>query len=97
MRLKKRKPLDVPELSGFADRVNKLDNSEIVDAMDTTLSTLCKYVPEYRRTKDFYLLNEIELAAQAIYVMAHEIEVRRENGQPSTIKSTRQVKSMRGY
>ena len=96
MSRRSKRKLDAPDLRALADRVHKLDISECVDAMDITLSTLCKYIPEYRRTKDFYLLNEIGMAAEAIYVMAHEIETRREVGRP-LIKPTRQSKSLREY
>lgn len=77
MRRKKPKPtLDGPDVLDLADRAIRLDSGEILDAMDTTLSALCKYVSEYRHTKESAYLGEIDLAAQAIYAMARELSIR---------------------
>lgn len=77
LRKKKLRPeLDAPDVLDLAERANRLDSGEILNHMDTTLSLLCKYVPEYRATKDSRYLGEIDLAAQAIYVMARELSTR---------------------
>jgi len=68
---------DAPDLADLASRALGLDNGAIIDAMDITLSNLCRYLPAYRQTKDLDYLGEIDLAAQALYVMAKELATRR--------------------
>jgi hypothetical protein len=72
----KRPKLEAPDLLALADRATRLDNGEILDAVDTTLSSLCRYVPEFRRTRQSDYLAEISLASQALYVMAEEMLTR---------------------
>ena len=87
-RKQKSPTFDAPDLVALAERSVRLDNGEILDALDVTLSSLCKYVPEYRRTKEKDFLGEIDLAAQAIYVMAKELSIRA--GEVPSTKPTRQ-------
>ena len=91
MRRKKKTPaFEAPDLIDLAERAVRLDNSEILDALDVTLSSLCKYIPEFRRTKEKDYLGEIDLAAQAIYVMAKELATRA--GDRPTSQPARQIR-----
>lgn len=72
----KRPKLETPDLLDLADRATKLDNSEILNALDITLSNICRYVPEFRRTRQSDYLAEISMGAQAIYVMVEEMATR---------------------
>jgi len=83
---------DAPDLLAMAHRVTGLDNPEILDAMDTTLSNLCRYVADFRHTRDNDYLGEIGLGAQALYTMSTELAARR--GAAVSTTPTRQV---RGY
>jgi hypothetical protein len=96
MRKRKSRPkLETPDLIDLADRATKLDNGEILDAVDITLSNLCKYVPEFRRTRDSDFLGEISMGAQALYVMAEEMATRA--GARAPERPTRQRRPARSY
>jgi hypothetical protein len=75
-------------LIALAERAVKLDSSEILNAMDVTLSNLCLFIPEYRKTMFNEYLGEIDLASQAIYVMARELSNR--VGEKPSVKPARQ-------
>lgn len=90
----KRPKLETPDLLDLADRATRLDNGEIIDALDVTLSNLCRYVPEFRRTRQADYMAEVALGAQALYVMAEEILTR--SGMRATDEPTR-PKSNRSY
>jgi hypothetical protein len=96
MKIRSRRPkLETPDLLDLADRTTKLDNGEILDALDITLSSICRYVPEFRRTRDSDYLGEISMAAQAIYVMAEEMATRAGHKAPD--QPTRQRRPARSY
>jgi hypothetical protein len=90
-RKKSRPKLDTPDLLDLAERSTRLDNGEMLDAMDITLSNLCRYLPEFRRTRQADYLGEISMAAQALYVMAEEMATRA--GARASEKPTRQTSS----
>lgn len=92
---KSRPKLDTPDLLDLADRATKLDNPEIIDQMDTTLSNLCRYLPEFRRTRQGDYLAEISMAAQALYVMAEEMATRA--GIRATEEPVRRSRSSRSW
>ena len=81
---------EAPDLAALAERAVRLDNGEIHSALETTVSTLDRYVYEYRRANDPDFLSEMLLSAQAVYVMAHELLVRR--GEAPSTAPARQVK-----
>ena len=76
MKRRSRPKLDTPDLLDLADRATRLDNGEILDTLDITLSNLCRYLPEFRRTRQTDYLGEMSMAAQAIYVMVEEMATR---------------------
>lgn len=88
MRKKRKATFDAPDLLALADRTVRLDSTEILNAMDVTLSSLCRYIPEYRRTMQNEYLGEIDLAAQALYVMSQELAER--VGEKPSVKPARQ-------
>ena len=79
-----------PDFADLAVRCSKLDSGELLNALDVTLSSLCKYIPEYRRTMENEYLGEIDLAAQAIYAMARELSVR--VGERPQVRPARQAR-----
>jgi hypothetical protein len=87
--------LDTPDLTALADRAVKLDNDEILSTLDTTLSALTRYLPEFRRTRDSAYLGEMSMAAQAIYVMVEEMATRA--GARAPTQPTRQLRTARSY
>lgn len=94
-RKNRRPPFEAPDLVALAERATRLDNHEIFTAVDTTLSNLGRYVSEYRQTMNSDYLGELMLGAQALYVMAAELSVRR--GEPPAGTPTRQPRPSRPY
>jgi len=98
LKRKKRPGFEAPDLLALAARANRLDNGEILDQLDTTVSTVNQYTTGYRQTKDLLYLKELALAAQAVYVMAEEMLTRAgEPGSIPTAPPARQIKSARPY
>lgn len=57
----------------LTQRAELLDTNEIIDAIDLSLSALCRYVPIYRQTKDIDCLSEIKLSTESVFVMTNEL------------------------
>jgi hypothetical protein len=74
-------------------RLQHMDKSEILDTLDTTLSVVCRYVPEYRRTRNNDLLAEAQLSLEAMYVMTTELLRRLEPppGEDDTVHDPKQL------
>lgn len=77
-----------PNFEVLFRRIQKIGSDEALDQIDQTVSVLCKYVPEYRRAKNPEILGEVKLAAEALYVLAAELESRQ--GVTSEIAPARQ-------
>lgn len=87
--------LETPDLLDLAHRAKGLDNGEILDAVDITLSNLGRFTSEFRRSRESDYLGEISMGAQALYVMAEEMATRAGFMAPTT--PTRQRRSTRSY
>jgi hypothetical protein len=75
------------------ERVNKLDNRELVDTLDLLLSNMTYYVPEYRRTGNQTLLVEISLLAETMYALCDVLKDRQIELAPDAIAAARQLRS----
>lgn len=94
MRKSKRRPsLETPDLLDLADRATRLDNGEILDALDITISNIGRYASEFRHSRNTDFLAEMSMAAQAVYVMVEEMATRA--GQRASKEPVR--RSVRSY
>lgn len=86
---KKTNELDKEE---FQRRVQTLGESDLLEAMETTLNSLCRHVIDYRRERLEVYIPEILMNADAISGMAAEM-ARRKGQQPIVpIAPARQVR-----
>lgn len=92
MGLKRRRVRHLPP-DDLIRRVAKLSNQELIDNLDVTLSSITRYVPEYRRTGAQTLLVEISLLAEALYVLADVLKDRQIELLSNTIAAARQMRS----
>jgi len=50
--------------------------SDVLEAFEISLSSITRYVGEYRRTRDPVLLEELKMSAEAFYVLADTLASR---------------------
>jgi hypothetical protein len=90
---KNRPKVKSPDLTALAQRAVGLDNPEIMNALDVSISNLGRYISEFRqdqgpRANDY--LAEADLAAVAVSVLLNELIARRE-GRPEVRQPVRQT------
>lgn len=80
MRLRKtRAAFEGPDFDALIKRTKSLGTEEILEALDLTVSTLGRYVSEYRKGRDVYILDEMRMWAETLYVTAEELKSRKES------------------
>ena len=78
-----------PDVDDIRRRIHSLDKSEMLDHMDTTISVVNRQISEFRRTRDAYLLDEIRMSSEVIYVLADALK----DDSPRLVsRSTRQTR-----
>lgn len=75
---KQRAPFQGPDLDALIKRTKSFDNEQILETMEVAVSNLGLYTSEYRKGRDIYILAEMQMWAEALYVAANELEGRKE-------------------
>lgn len=91
MRLRKKAPFEGPDFEALIKRANVMDASGVLEAFEVSLSSITRYVSEYRRTRDPSLLEELKMSAEAFYVLADTLAARTD-GYDRTVAPARQTR-----
>jgi hypothetical protein len=93
VKLRKRKaaPFEGPDYDTLIKRAQSMDASQVIEAMEISLSSITRYVGAYRATRDATLLEELKMSAQAFYVLADTL-VGREDGYGNPVAPAKQVR-----
>lgn len=91
-KMRKSKKQEALNAEEFLGRVSHLGSDEILEAMETSLNTLCRYVIDYRREKLPVYLGEISMHSGAITLLAQELEKRQSNVIDTKVAPARQAR-----
>lgn len=78
---RRRKEVDPLNSAELLRRASKLDSDDLLESMETTLNNLCRYMIDYRRERRVEYLGEIKMTAEGIFVMAGELDRRKQISQ----------------
>ena len=67
-----------PGIDSLERRASKMDAPMILDSMEVQESNLAQLMAAYRRTQEMPVLWEIKLTSEAIYILATELESRKQ-------------------
>lgn len=72
------------------NRVSRLSEEELMEWLETHLNVISAHVPEFRRGRSPYALEEVKTTAQVMYALADEL-LRRLDGVQGGPKRARQL------
>lgn len=86
----RRHKTQTPNSPKFETRAARLSQAELTDGIEQCVSNINAYWPEWLRSKDKLILQEVKLTFEAAFILADHLEAA--DDRPSIVRPARQVR-----